>query len=158
MHYLVTEIGKGALYVMPAPRPRQLHNHIRYLKMNGLTKVLCLMEPTEMERLQLGAEESYCTHEGLEFENFPIVDHSITDPEKLRPLAKRLLQEIKEGAHLVVHCFAGIGRTGIVSCAILIENAMSAEQAMEVVSEKRQLRVPETQEQEEFVKRYARAC
>lgn len=155
MNYLVTEIGSGALHVMAAPKPRLLHNHIKYLKMQGVTKVLSLLEPNEAESLQLGDEAYYCDIEGLEFENFPIQDHNITDIERLKPVATRLLNEIKEGKHLVVHCFAGIGRTGIVTSAILIENGMSAADAMSLITEKRQFKVPETEEQVQFVKDYA---
>jgi hypothetical protein len=71
MNYLVTGIGDGQLHVMAAPRPRQLHNHIRYIKMQGITKVLCLMEPLEMERLGLDEEEKWCLSEGLKFKKFP---------------------------------------------------------------------------------------
>jgi len=154
MNYLVTGIGDGSLHVMAAPRPRQLHNHIRYLKMQGITKVLCLMEPLEMERLDLQEEEKWCASEGLKFENFPITDHSVTGVDRVRDLAKRLLQEIIAGEHLVVHCYAGIGRTGLVSSCILMEHGMNAEEAMALISQKRQLKIPETKEQVEFVLAY----
>ncbi len=154
MNYLVTGIGEGSLHVMAAPRPGQLHNHIRYLKMQGITKVLCLMEPLEMERLGLDEEEKWCLSEGLKFENFPITDHSVTCVDSLRVLAKRLLKEIIAGENLVVHCYAGIGRTGLVSSCILMEHGMSAEEAMALISQKRQLKIPETREQVEFVLAY----
>jgi len=139
---------------MAAPRPGQLHNHIRYLKMQVITKVLCLMEPLEMERLGLDEEEKWCLSESLKFENFPITDHSVTCVDSLRVLAKRLLKEIIAGENLVVHCYAGIGRTGLVSSCILMEHGMSAEEAMALISQKRQLKIPETREQVEFVLAY----
>lgn len=155
MNYLVTEIGQGELHVMAAPKPRLLHNHIKYLKMQGITKVFSLLEPKEAENLQLGAEAYYCDQEGMAFENFPIRDHDVTTTEALKPVAKRLLSEIIEGEKLVIHCFAGIGRTGIVTSAILIENGFSAIDAMKLITEKRQFKVPETDEQVQFVKDYA---
>jgi len=155
MNYLVTEIGKGELHVMAAPKPRLLHNHIKYLKMQGITKVLSLLESDEAESLQLGAESYYCAQEGIAFENFPIRDHDVTTAEALKPVASRLLNEIVEGEKLVVHCFAGIGRTGIVTSAILIENGFSANDAMNLITEKRQFKVPETPEQVQFVEGYA---
>jgi len=157
MNYHVTNIGNGSLHVMAAPKARQLHNHIRFLKMNGITKVLCLMEPDEMERVNIGAEEQTCLHEGIKYENFPIVDHSVTERDRLQAMLKRVLEEIRAGENLVVHCFAGIGRTGIVSCGLLIEDGMTAEEAIDLVSEKRHLKVPETSEQTQFVKDYADA-
>ncbi len=154
MNYLVTRIGEGSLHVMAAPKPRQLHNHIRYLKMQGVSKVLCLMEQTEMAYLGLEEEEKWCLSENLKFEQFPITDHSVTTADRVKPLASRLLQEITSGENLVVHCYAGIGRTGMIACCILIEHGLSAEEAMALVSEKRQLSVPETREQVEFVLSY----
>ncbi|MEQ9021507.1 MAG: dual specificity protein phosphatase family protein [Pseudomonadales bacterium] len=154
MNYLITRIGEGSLHAMAAPKPLLLHNHIRYLKMQGVTKVLCLMEPIEMERLGLDEEEQWCLSEGLKYENFPITDHSVTSISDVKPLAKRLLQEIKSGEHLVVHCYAGIGRTGMICCCILMENGLTAGEAIAITSEKRQLKVPETREQTEFVLTY----
>ena len=155
MNYLVTEIGKGELHVMAAPKPRLLHNHIKYLKMQGITKVLSLLEVNEAESLQLGAESYYCDIEGIRFENFPIRDHDVTTIDAIKPVAQRILQEIYDGEKLVVHCFAGIGRTGIVTSAILIENGLSAFEAMNLITEKRQFKVPETTEQVQFIEDYA---
>lgn len=107
-----------------------------------------------MERLGLDEEEKWCLSEGLKFENFPITDHIVTCVDSLRVLAKRLLKEIIAGENLVVHCYAGIGRTGLVSSCILMEHGMSAEEAMALISQKRQLKIPETREQVEFVLAY----
>lgn len=155
MNYLVTEIGSGELHVMAAPKPRLLHNHIKYLKMQGITKVLSLLETGEAESLQLGAESYYCDLEGIKFENFPIRDHDVTTIDALKPVAQRILAEIHGGEKLVVHCFAGIGRTGIVTSAILIEHGLTAADAMALITEKRQFKVPETEAQVQFVEEYA---
>lgn len=154
MNYLVTKIGLGELHVMAAPQSRQLANHIKYLKMQGITKVLSLLRPNEAKAYQLEDEEKWVVKEGLTFENFPIEDHSVPLESELKPLAKRLLSEIKQGEKLVIHCFMGVGRTGITSCAVLMENGLSAEEAMALVTEKRQLNVPETLEQVEFIRAY----
>jgi len=107
-----------------------------------------------MEWLGLAEEEKWCLSEGLKYENFPITDHSVTSAGEVGVLAKRLLQEIQSGESLVVHCYAGIGRTGMICSCILMENGLSAEDAMALTSEKRQLSVPETQEQVKFVLTY----
>lgn len=140
---------------MAAPQSKLLHNHIRYLKMQGVTKVLSLLQPNEAIALHLAEEEKLAIQEGLKFENFPIVDHSVPDINALKPLAKRLLDEIQQGEKLVIHCYMGVGRTGVVSCAVLLENGMAAEKAMALVTEKRQLKVPETPEQAKFIENYA---
>jgi len=130
MNYLVTKIGLGELHVMAAPQSKQLANHIKYLKMQGITKVLSLLKPNEAKAYQLETEENWVIKEGLKFENFPIEDHSVPLENALKPLAQRLLSEIQRGEKLVIHCFMGVGRTGVISCAILMENGMSPKEAM----------------------------
>lgn len=51
----------------------------------------------------------------------------------------------------MVHCRAGIGRTGLVATAILMQDGFSAKSACEMVSSKRGVVVPETQAQRDWL-------
>ena len=51
----------------------------------------------------------------------------------------------------VVHCRAGIGRTGVVAAGILLHAAFEPEQAFARVSEVRGVDVPDTDEQYNWV-------
>jgi len=62
-----------------------------------------------------------------------------------------IYQQISEGINTVVHCRAGIGRTGMVTAGILLHDGMAPEEAFELISEKRGITVPDTEEQRQWV-------
>ena len=52
---------------------------------------------------------------------------------------------------MAIHCKAGIGRSGMLATSILIADGMQPELAFKTVSEARQINVPDTKEQADFV-------
>ena len=59
--------------------------------------------------------------------------------------------EITNGANSVVHCRAGIGRTGMVTVSILLHSGYDPLDAFARISDKRGIVVPDTQEQIDWV-------
>ena len=51
------------------------------------------------------------------------------------------------GKNLAIHCYAGIGRTGLIAASILIKMGMQVDEALIKLSQTRGLRVPETIQQ-----------
>ena len=60
-------------------------------------------------------------------------------------------RQIAAGTNTVVHCRAGIGRTGMVSAGILLHHGLSPIDAFDLISRKRGITVPDTEEQREWV-------
>ena len=147
-------IDAGALSVMPAPYAPWLRPHIGELRELGVTKVLSLLEEAEEAELHLQAERPICAAHHLAFERFPIRDRGVPEPAALAALVKRVLDEIRAGEHLAVHCRGGIGRTGLVASCLLVASGMEPEPAMRLVSLKRTIPVPETPTQRAFVHAY----
>jgi protein-tyrosine phosphatase len=71
-------------------------------------------------------------------------------------LTRRLAGDIRSGVHTAVHCRAGIGRTGLVAGAVLVLLDIHVDRVFQVLSEARGMAMPDTQEQVEWVKRFAR--
>lgn len=57
--------------------------------------------------------------EKLSFIHFPIRDCGITDDSRVLELAKTLVQALKDGEIIYLHCWGGHGRTGTVVCIML---------------------------------------
>ena len=57
--------------------------------------------------------------ENLSFIHFPIRDCGITDDSRVLELAKTLVQALKDGEIIYLHCWGGHGRTGTVVCIML---------------------------------------
>lgn len=150
--YPVKLIGQGHLYVMPCPQAPQLERDLNQLRDLGIHKIVSLLEVSEAERLGVVDESVMCERLGISFRQFPIRDHKTpVDPVKFRQLIDELEQELRAGQHIVVHCFAGIGRTGLVAGALLINDGLSMAAATDLLSDIRGSVVPQTHAQSNYL-------
>ncbi|NLF02986.1 MAG: hypothetical protein GX601_18640 [Anaerolineales bacterium] len=85
--------------------------------------------------------------------SFPIADFSVPASDEERAayleLARKIAADLAIGAHIVIHCGAGIGRSGTLAIAALLASGLGAEEAAEAVS--RASGGPETSEQRHLV-------
>ena len=150
--YKVTEIGKGTLFVMAAPiSGKGLEQDIIGCARLGINKIVSLLEPNEQLALGLAREETLCRQHGIDYVNFPIPDHNVADTGSALKFATRLLENISSGQSIVIHCYAGIGRTGIIAGAILVRSGVSATEAISLLSHARGINMPETQAQKQWL-------
>lgn len=152
--YKVTNIGDGSLYVMPKPSRDSLDEDVAYFRQLGINKVLSLLEPAEEVELGLEHEKAICAENAIDFESFSVKDRGLPDRNDLKTMLPHLLEDIKSGKNVSIHCRGGVGRTGIFACCLLIESGLSADESIRLVSEARQRGVPDTQEQHQFVRDY----
>ena len=93
---------------------------LRWLRSVGIRHVISLTE----EPL---AEDSLA---GLDFHHFPIVDMGIPTPREARRLCAYILRAIDRDEPVLVHCKAGLGRTGTVLACCLVSLGSTAEDAV----------------------------
>ena len=61
---------------------------------------------------------------------FPITDRNVPDKSTMSDILDLIDSEIDEGKTVYVHCFRGLGRTGIVIGCYLVRNGMTGEEAI----------------------------
>ena len=65
---------------------------------------------------------------------FPVPDFGVPDDRKgLRSLAVKVADGLRAGESILVHCGAGIGRTGMFAICVLMSSGMRKAKAQEVI-------------------------
>ena len=69
--------------------------------------------------------------------HWPIKDGPVPDQETLRGVAALIARCLDSGSGVYLHCQAGMNRSVLVAALVLMERGMSAEEAIELVRERR---------------------
>ena len=142
-------MDSGSITMMPKPPGgSQLNAYIQYLKSRKINVLVSLLQYQEMVTHALINEGSECETASIKFINFHIKDHDT--PQFFVPfnhLIHQLVNHIEKGENIAIHCYAGIGRTGLIAASILIKMGMQVDEALIKLSQVRGLRVPETIQQ-----------
>lgn len=144
----LTSGGLLALAACPG-RHRDAADDIAAYRAWGATDLLTLTEAHELP--DEAALKAALTASGLRWHRFPITDYGVPDADsdwsRLAPALHALLDR---GGRLVLHCWGGRGRSGMVAARLLVERGASPEAAGVIVRTARPGAV-ETPEQEAWV-------
>ena len=146
-------IGEGFLAIMPKPSlDAGLPNSLRRLADAGVDQVVSLLEPSEARHLGLESERLEVKAHAMDFISFPIPDMGVpASAEDYAQIVQMLFTQVCAGINTLVHCRAGIGRSGLLAAGVLLYTGMSVEDAFNYVSHMRGIRVPETMEQHDWL-------
>jgi protein-tyrosine phosphatase len=97
--------------------------------------VVVMLVPDRESRFLTGKDlRDYYTGQGLEVIYLPMPDFSVPEINALREAVNQAYEKAKSGYHVVVHCNAGIGRTGLfMACLAKRVLELPGEQAVEWV-------------------------
>ena len=132
-----------------------LHEEVAAWRNASVGLVVSLLESHEVRELQLKAEPTLCVEQGIEFRHFPIPDRGV--PESTREtsiLVAELHANLVQGKAVVIHCRAGIGRTGLVAGCILQKLRIPRTEIFHLLSRSRGLAMPDTSAQVEWVEKF----
>ncbi len=145
------------LGILPCPRGgARLEDEVASLKRQGTDVLVSMLTEEETEELELQDEPDHCARNAIEFVSFPVPDREV--PAHYDPFVsfvKLLLNRLAEGKRIAIHCFAGIGRSGLAASCLLVAQGMSPDAAIRVVSSARGFAIPDTDEQENWIADFA---
>jgi protein-tyrosine phosphatase len=150
--YWVEEAKPGMLGVMARPRGGEwLAQEADGWHKLSVSTVVSLLRPDEIRELGLAEEMALCSARGIRFMSHPIEDRGVPSaPAKFRALAQDLASQVRAKAAVVVHCRAGIGRSGLLAATVLAELGLPVKSAFPAVSRARRLQCPDTNEQADW--------
>jgi protein-tyrosine phosphatase len=149
--YRVAAALPGALWIMPHPPAERLAGTLAELRRAGIGRVFSLLPEAEEAALGLAAEPAACAAEGLSFSRFPIEDFQLPAPGPFAALVTELARDLGQGAQVVLHCRAGIGRSGLLAACTLVALGTAPSAAIAQVSAARGREIPDTEEQRAFI-------
>ena len=132
-------------------RPQVLPDDIKTAQAVGITTIISLLEPQEAAKIGLSTENEACAQNGITFLNHPIRDMHLPDPTAFTAFAETIATRIQQGEHIAVHCYASIGRSGMLTCAILARFGFDADTALAHTTKMRGVQIPDTVEQTAFI-------
>ena len=151
--YWVDTFKKGNLGMMARPKGNDwLEDEILKLKKFKVGVVVSLLEKHEELTLEIAEESRLCSKHDIEFINFSIPDRGTPkDINAFVTLITHIDSRLKDEKNVVVHCRMGIGRTTLVTAALLLKNDFEPEDIFSYLSEIRTLTVPDTKAQKEWI-------
>lgn len=95
--------------------------------------------------------------EHIELLYLPTPDTYPLSVEQLQHGAAWVNERIKQGGHVLIHCEHGVGRSVLLACAVLVYDGMKAQDALNLVQEKRWQASP-NQRQVARLREFEAAC
>jgi len=140
---------RGKLAIAARPRGGDwIYEEAKAWRQAGIDVVVSLLEEREAEQLGLGDERKSTEENGMRFISFPIPDRGV--PSSMREAVSVIADVadvLEQGKNVAIHCRQGIGRSGMIVTSVLMTSGVSPEEAMQVVSSARGVRIPETSQQ-----------
>ena len=134
-------------YVAGSGRPTSFEQ-VKWVKERGISMIVSLTEsplPNEwVEELK------------IKYLHFPIKDHSAPSVEVVEKIVKEIMKEVEARGRVLVHCGAGLGRTGVILASYIIaKKIITPEDAIRIIRKMRPGSIEQNQEKSiyEFYRR-----
>jgi protein-tyrosine phosphatase len=152
--YKIESIGNGFLAVMAKPVAGEwIEDEFFGIAKEGINQIVSLLEPQEAYTVGLQEEKQLSEKNGMTFISFPIQDRGLPQTvSEFSNFTTNLYHQILNGKNTVVHCRAGIGRSGLVAAGVLLHNGYNPDSAFDLISLRRRVQVPDTAEQRNWLK------
>ncbi|WP_189157578.1 protein-tyrosine phosphatase family protein [Lentzea pudingi] len=128
-----------------------LEGKVRALRRLGVDVLVSAQTDEERVECDLVDQERVVVAAGLRYVCLPIPDRSVPDVASAVAVVEPLDALYRRGAHVVFHCWAGIGRSSLLAGLLLGMEGVEPGEAWRLISEARGCSVPDTAEQGEWL-------
>lgn len=123
----------------------------------NIDEVIVLLDHWDYTILRMKEEDlhGFYQYYGARVHSFPIPDMTVPNMNDFHKLLLTIVQKLRRGEHLLLHCFGGVGRTGTILIGLCILLGQTYEEAYATLSARR--KVLDTKRQMAFLQHYERA-
>jgi protein tyrosine phosphatase (PTP) superfamily phosphohydrolase (DUF442 family) len=153
----VSGVESGRLAMSPRPSGgAHLAPVLAGWRAQGVDLVVSLLTSEDASQLDLAAEGVTCAAVGLAYQWLPMQEHSVPalDDDFAGALAL-VVRTLHEGRSVVVHCRAGLGRTGLFCACVMHRLGNREPNVFAGLTKDRGLRVPDNTLQIEWFRTFA---
>ncbi|MBR30536.1 MAG: isochorismatase [Spirochaetaceae bacterium] len=148
--------GESSIYVTILPgrrdRMRDLDKDLDTLQAENIGAVMCLVTPDELEYYGVSDLIPAYQRRGLSTLSFPILDQHAPGQHGFEEALDWMDRQRLDGKAVLIHCVGGLGRSGLMAAAYLMQKGLDLQTAVETVRQARSERAIETSEQMDFLK------
>jgi len=153
--YWITAARPHQLAIIARPRGHDwLADEIADLRRQGIEAVVSMLTPAENDELGLHDEQRLCEQGGLKFLSLSIPDRSVPEASQVRHSLNQIIDLVTAGCAVGFHCRASIGRSSVMAALVMARLGWDPAEAFRAISDARGCPVPDTPEQEAWVKRF----
>lgn len=118
--------------------PKILNADLEAIKEWQADGIITLVEDYELTMAKVEAMPVLAQEAGLWWKHLPIIDMHI--PEQMfenqwREAGADIRARLSQGERIIIHCYAGLGRTGLLAAKLLVEFGIAPAQAVDMVRE-----------------------
>jgi protein-tyrosine phosphatase len=159
LDHAITRPGRLAITLLPgrADVGRRLADDLAVIREAGVRRVLCLVPDDELDHYGVPELRAELQRAGLVVHHLPIPDQRATSESDMAAAVRFIDDGVTAGETTLVHCVAGLGRSGTAVACWLRTRGLSADDALAEVRRARSPRAVETRAQEDFVRAFTRA-
>jgi protein-tyrosine phosphatase len=121
----------------------------------GASTIVCLTERHEIDERYPALVSWLDEHESTRALHRPIPDFHAPDIATFTALVDEIVDRLRAGEAIVMHCGGGIGRTGTVAAGVLVAMGTELDDALAQVRTARPMAGPEAGTQAEVLRTYA---
>jgi protein-tyrosine phosphatase len=141
---------------MSRPNGDTLREDLQMAKDAGVHEVISLLTTDEVADNKLDAEAETCRSLGMKFKRYGIQDHGVPMVDVgLNDFLRAVAKDLRAGKSILVHCNSGKGRSGLIAGALMAMEGMDVDDAIKAMRSARHSRVPENDEQEQWLRDFA---
>jgi protein-tyrosine phosphatase len=132
---LLNPVGEIALSRMPGSVTR-IEDDIAEIVLGNFVSVLTLISHKELNRHGGQRLSMLLSNKGIQWHHFPIDDYGTPQPSQDRDwfsLSKHFHQLLDRNRKILIHCYAGVGRSGMIALRLLVERGANPVQALEQI-------------------------